>query len=108
MRPFVAEQAAFDALLSVVAIFSPSPRKGSVAVSCAQDDLVSRADNEVRRSLGLPAAVVTPVEVADGQVAVLCEPPQRTVSKGSISPTLTLLRLGGGAGLQDGDAEKAR
>ena len=83
MRPFVAEQAAFDALLSVVAIFSPSPRKGSVAVSCAQDDLVSRPDNEVRRSLGLPAAVVTPVEVADGQIAVLCEPPQRAVVKGS-------------------------
>lgn len=84
VRTLVPEKRTLDAFLVVAPVLGASPNKRSVSVCCSQDDLVAGSANEVRDALGFGAAVMAPVEVADGMVSVLGEPPQRPATKGTV------------------------
>lgn len=76
-RALVPKEGTFDARLPVAAVFRSAPDKGSIACNGSQNDLVARANDEVRGALGFAAAVVAAVEVADAEIAVFREPPTR-------------------------------
>jgi hypothetical protein len=83
VRTLVAKERALDAFLLVSTVDGSPPNKGSITLGRSQDDFVARADNEVTCAPRFSGGVVPPVEVADSEIAVFREPPQRPFAKGS-------------------------